>query len=50
MKHRPTVPSAEALDAFIGLDLGDRFTAICILDHQGEVQARARCQTTVPVR
>jgi transposase len=46
MKHKPTVPSAEALDAFIGLDLGDRFTAICILDHQGEVQTRARCQTT----
>lgn len=46
MKHTPTLPSAEAIDTFTGLDPGDRFTAICILDHQGEVQTRARCQTT----
>jgi transposase len=46
MKHKPSLPSAEALDAFIGLDLGDRFTAICLLDPQGELHKQARCHTT----
>jgi len=43
MKHTPTSPSAEAIDAYIGLDLGDRFTAICILNDDGAVETRARC-------
>lgn len=46
MQHKPTTPQNEALDAFIGLDLGDRFTAICVLNHHGEVENRFRCHTT----
>ncbi len=30
----------------VGLDLGDRFTAVCVLNEAGEVIERSRCSTT----
>lgn len=46
MKHTALNPNPEAIDAFVGLDLGDRYSAVCILSHDAQVQKRFRCHTT----
>lgn len=46
MQHKAISPKNQALDAFIGLDLGDRFTSVCVVNHGGEVENRFRCHTT----
>lgn len=46
MQHNSMLSPSEALDAYIGLDLGDRFTAICVLNRHGHVDGRFRCHTT----
>lgn len=44
MKHTPD--AKQAVDAYIGLDLGDKFSAFCILESSGEVAERGRCRTS----
>lgn len=46
MQHHAISAPTEVLDAFIGIDLGDRFSAICILHPDGTVVPRFRCHIT----
>src|SRR5512145_2098570 len=47
MSH-PTVavPSVQAVEQYVGLDVGDRHTHACVLDEQGEVLEEVRLRTS----
>lgn len=44
--HARVVPASAASTITIGLDVGDRYTAVCVLDATGDVTETARVRTT----